>query len=148
MSPSRAAKPPYWAISALRRGGKTSGRSKFHHCLIEIARILTTEQLLRRIPHAFAGRLGAAEQARDHTLNVPVHHGNRLAKCNAGDRGGGISADARKSFEFAGSAWKFASMTANNLSGSGVQVSRSTVVSQAAPFSQDRRFPRRSQLPH
>src|SRR6266542_1700218 len=138
MSPPSVAKPSYWTINTLRRRRKTNGRSKFHHRLIEIARILPTEDLLRRLPHARTRNFGSPEQARDDALNIPVHYGNRFVKCNTGDRCRGISTDARKGVEFDGSRGKFAGMIANDHSGCGMQVSRSSVVSQAAPLSQYR----------
>jgi len=118
MSPPGAAKLEYRAVSALRRRGKANGRAKFHHCLIEIARILTTEQVLGGLPHARAGDFDSPGQARDHTLNIPIHYRHWLVESDTSDRGGCISTDPRESLEFSRSARKFACMIANNLSGS------------------------------
>src|SRR5207249_12015174 len=105
--------------------------------LIIVTGSCAIEQMLCGIPQFV--RRGSAQQTPENTFHISIEHGDRLVESDAGDGGGGISADTLQFAQSCGSLRECASVLPCNQPRRSVQIARAMVIAEAAPFGKNSR---------
>ncbi len=144
----RQAIPCQRADQALWPARRTQGGPQLHDSLVVVPVVAAAdafEQLLRAAgesgPGGRARHLAVVvEQAREDANDVPVDHRVRPAEGDAGDRRGGVAADAGQRLELFVGAREDAAVFGDDAAGGLLHLARAAVVSQAAPTFQQLGF--------
>ncbi len=115
--------------------------------LVEISRTLAIQQPFGRQPHLLP-RESPPRNPLQHPLHIAIHHGHRLAECNAGNGRGRISPYTGQILPSLRRLGKLPVPLPHHNLRRRMQHARPPVISQPAPSRQHRSFPRARQLLH